>query len=73
MPTITATPEALTRQQFTDWLASVGIDPSQCQSITIDRNGIRATVYALNQDGRRFANHGGTKAATHTLHVRIDD
>lgn len=73
MTTITAVPESLTRAQFTAWIESVGIDPTQCQSITIDRNGIHATVFALNAEGHRYANPGSDEVATHTLHVRIDD
>ncbi len=71
--TINAVPESLTRSQFVDWLASVGIDPTECQSIVLDRNGIHATVYALNDDGCRYVNPGGDEIATHIIHVRIDD
>ena len=71
--TITAVPESLTRAQFCDWLAQVGIDPQAVRSITIDRNGIKATVYALDDQGHKYVNPGGSEAATHTLQIRIDD
>lgn len=73
MITITAVPESLTRQDFVDWLASVGIDPSLCKSITIDRDGIHATVYAQAPDGSKYAHWGSDKPATHTLHIRVED
>lgn len=71
--TITAVPESLARAQFCDWLAQVGLDPRHVQSITIDHNGIKATVYALDGQGHEYANPGGDEVATHTVQIRLDD
>jgi hypothetical protein len=71
--TITAVPESMTRGAFIEWLASVGLDASELRSVHIDRSGIKATVFARNAEGKRFAHPNADEMATHEVHIRLDD
>ena len=72
---ITAVPETITREQFLGMIRSLGIDPTQLQSMTWSFNGIEAVVYALNDEGHRYAirDAGGPRGATHKITIRVVD
>jgi hypothetical protein len=46
-------PAKLSRQEFVDWLGQIGLDALNLRASDVNRNGITAEVYALNNAGQK--------------------
>lgn len=72
--TIPGVPASIPRSRLIDMIVSLGIDPNRCKEIRLDRNGIKAEVYAtIPGTNQRYVNPGGNEPAMHSIHIKIDD
>jgi hypothetical protein len=69
-------PESIPRETYLDMIRSLGLDPAEVISMTWAREGIHATIFALNAEGKRYVvtdSAGAKYPATHTVWIRVDD
>lgn len=64
-------PESISRAEMVSLLARIGIDASQARSVRFDRDWIEAEVYALDDEGRKFA--VGDEIAINRIVISITD
>lgn len=65
-------PETISVETLDRVLAELGIDVKELVSFAIDHHGVRAVVYALNENGQRYIQPGSEDLATHTIEIRLD-
>lgn len=64
-------PETITREQYTQLIAVTGLDPNELERLEFRADGIYATVYALNEDGRRFIDQATERPTMHRVFIRV--
>lgn len=72
--TIEGIPESVTRQQVVALLETLGLDPSVVtrDGIHIGWEAVTCTVFALDENGRRYADTNG-EMVCHEVAVRVID
>lgn len=68
--TIPGVPESITREQYIALHDAAGIDPRQTLELSFKADGIHATVFALNFDGKR-AYDPNVGFAKHTIFIPV--
>ncbi len=70
MRTITGVPESVTYEQVAEFLHALGMDPQHVREFRVHPKAIEAEVYALDENGRRYA-RGNAEVAVDTVHIPI--
>lgn len=68
---IPGVPPTITREDYRALVGSVGLDPAQLLSLTFGHASIEAEVFALDHEGRRYAE--GNEVATHRVRIEVVD
>jgi hypothetical protein len=72
---MTTEPEGLTRQEYIDWFAAIGLDATQMRHVDCGMNEITVTAYALNERGSRYLADPDdiecTELATYTIVIPV--
>lgn len=71
--TITGVPAFIPRSTYLNMIQQLGIDPAQVLELKWGWNTITAVVYALDENGNRYADLQTMEAATHQVCIRIDE
>jgi len=71
MLTVPGVPEFITREQLAEWLAAIGVEARDLQTLTVGRGGITARVYARNEQGHRYC--VGSEPAVHEVVIEVKD
>jgi hypothetical protein len=69
---IPAAPDSIPRARVLDLVKSLGIDPHELESFELTRNGVRAVVFAVDPEGRRYSDDG-ENFARHHITIPITD
>lgn len=64
-------PDSIPRGAVLAVLRELGIDPGNCISLRMDRNGIFAEVFARDESGKKFVTTND-EIATHSVFIRFD-
>lgn len=64
-------PDSIPRGAVLAVLRELGIDPKSCISLRMDRQGIYAEVFALDDEGKKYFS-GNDEIATHNVFIRFD-
>jgi hypothetical protein len=72
---MTTEPEGLTRQEYVDWFAAIGLDANEMASVDCGMREITVTAYALNERGSRYLvapdDVECTELATYTIVIPV--
>ena len=71
--TIAGVPATITRTNYLDAIRALGIDPAELHEMTWGWNTITASVYALNEHGKRYADRTTMEPAMHHIVIHITD
>lgn len=64
-------PSVISRDRVMEFVRSLGINPDQTVSLTIDPTRVELVLFATNEDGKHFCHPGGNDVATHTIALEI--
>lgn len=64
-------PQTISRDVVMDFVRSLGINPDQAISLTIDPTRVELVMFATNADGKHFCHPGENDVATHTISLEM--
>lgn len=71
--TVKGVPTRITREQASELIRSLGLDPNVVESLTFGPRCITAVVHALNEQGQRYLGPDGMDIARHQIAIPIID
>jgi hypothetical protein len=71
--TIAGVPAVITRANYLEMIKSLGIDPDHLLEMRWGWNTITAVVFALDEEGNRYADQATMDIAKHEISIRISD
>lgn len=70
---IPGVPESITREAYIKLFEAAGIEPRQTLELSFKADGIYATVFALNADGKRVVDPQVDGFAKHEIYIPVED
>jgi hypothetical protein len=69
--TIPGVPESITRDAYIQLFEAAGIDPRQTRELSFKADGIHATVFAVDDEGKRILDPGVEGYVKHTIYIPV--
>lgn len=70
---IPGVPESISRADYIKLIEASGIDPAQMLELNFKADGIYATVFALNDEGRRTLDRSSDGLNKHIVYIPVED